>query len=1021
VGAVERLTDQDFEQFIISAQVVKDDGGGYHFAPVASEKFDLKIIAAYGIVQNFIVHPDQLGWTPATTTFINIEKKKDLPELVEYIRGHNVAGEKFRERAIEEFESRFPDGNYPELVLTPLPDILSVMSPVAWQQILSEVQNSYTRSLFEYLLKPSSEQRSVARMVVFGDPGIGKSDLLKYVGYVCAKNHSFVPLYIDFSACKHHDFNSLIAEQAKLIDKKANIDALLERRDFLLLLDGLDSVGSQSELGKGIQIFSRLHNQCHIIISCDVQNGNSYLAITENYTLTLINGLSLATQFKMVEELSDDQRGLFKSLRHDAGIAQLCANPAFLVPFIEVINQCDNLRALQTKWSQMEVLFSIALSAQGGFYPSEKLQRELVNLAERKLIRVFPRLPGIQNSAGDKNNLRILADAKILIRSQEDNDDYRFSAPSFLAFFAAKSLLKNENALIDFLKTPLSQLADDPTSRELLVFLHVNGKIPREMLENLLDLEQDDVYLHRSALAIKCLQQKKEFSIPASNFEAAAEKVISLWKTSGFPIQSDFLFEAIVNIKLHAPNLIEKNIFGETGEFDAISQELFEHYSNGPGRINLPKSPDPTNSRDTFKVLESLRWIKDFNITLDTNGQKRLLEYLSTWTLEFNALAVLLTTTLTKNSRLEAIRLLVEKLQKPVQRNINEIIQELQMVCEVLGNLGFSTAQAQQEILKIFSKEISESRDSTQAFPWDTWLVIELAKYYDLDQFERECREKILEVLKNPPRTGQLEGYVKDAASLMFKKTCNYEIRKQLAQVIWSDTSEKEPIVEPGTTEPSYLVEEIVTRIDVVGEEILLEKIKAILEKSTSEAKTLTEKLILTFFYGNAITRRRILTIFSGVRIKSIGDEPMERLKTLIIETHSKRKDATDFIWLYSVLIEKVVDDTPTGVLQVVNEILSKKCKEDPVNLESEENANCDELVAIAKNITLALERNARFEPILIDIVKQIVEYEGAKHVISPFTHQLDKAGFRFSILTKNGIQEISTEYNDFRRITLNI
>ncbi len=118
----------------------------------------------------------------------------------------------------------------------------------------------------------------------------------------------------------------------------------------------------------------------------------------------------------------------------------------------------------------------------------------------------------------------------------------------------------------------------------------------------------------------------------------------------------------------------------------------------------------------------------------------------------------------------------MEKLQKPVQRNINEIIQELQMVCEVLGNLGFSTAQAQQEILKIFSKEISESRDSTQAFPWDTWLVIELAKYYDLDQFERECREKILEVLKNPPRTGQLEGYVKDAASLMFKKTCNYEI-----------------------------------------------------------------------------------------------------------------------------------------------------------------------------------------------------------------------------------------------------
>ena len=526
MGAVERLTDQDFEQFIISAQVVKEDGAGYHFAPVASEKFDLKIKAAYGIVQNFIVHPDQLGWTSATTTFINIEKKKDLPELVEYIRSHNVAGEKFRERAIAEFESRFPDGNYPELFLTPLPDILSVMSPVAWQQILSEVQNSTTRSLFEYLLKPSSEQRPVARMVVFGDPGIGKSDLLKYVGYVCAKNHSFVPLYIDFSACKHHDFNSLIAEQVKLIDKKANIDALLERRDFLLLLDGLDSVGSQSELGKGIQKFSSLHNQCHIIISCDLQNGNSYLAITENYNLALINGLSLATQFKMVEKLNDDQRTLFKSLHQDAGIAQLCANPAFLVSFIEGINQCDNLRMLQTKWSQMEGLFSVALSAQGENYPSKKLQQELVNLAERKLIRVFPSLPGVQSSEGDKSNLKILADAKILLRSQDDNDDYRFSTPSFLAFFAAKSLLKNESALIEFLKTPLSQLADDPSSRELFVFLHVNGKIPLEKLENLLDLEQDDVYLHRSTLAIKCLQQK-ETSIPASNFQATAEKVIS--------------------------------------------------------------------------------------------------------------------------------------------------------------------------------------------------------------------------------------------------------------------------------------------------------------------------------------------------------------------------------------------------------------------------------------------------------------------------------------------------------------
>ena len=1079
------LTDNDFKDFIISVQVESDNNGGYKFAPVNAENCHQKILAADPWVNNFIVAPGQNHQKTVDNLTITITEVPNFGELLKFIRRRGIAGEKFREEAKTQFEAHFEGGKYPEPVLTALRTKLPIMGSAPWQQILLDAQrdNQRRHSVFEYLMKPPLPQRQPIRLVLFGDPGIGKSDLLRYVASECARNFAYVPFYIDLSACKDKDkdINKYIEIQAKKIDNNADVDSLLDRGDFLLLFDSLDSVGWNAPLFKSIELFCKRKNKCQIIFSCDSQKGNEYLGLTGNYQLSIINGLPLHVRQQIISDLEEGQAALFNFLKRDVGIARLFANPAFFKSLKESIQKCNNPETLVKKWDQLTALFEQALDGHEPECTSDALKSDLIALANEKLKRVFKDITCLKlpNKKNDKVRA-VLIGNKILIRTS-GGSGYRFSTPSFLAYFATKSLLepKHKKALDTFLNSPgedlaleitvpdnktgnpedtfgqntipesghrkalenfldqLSRLADDASSREIFSFLYVNGKIKEDLIISLLDPEKDDVFLHRSTLAIKCLQQDDSIlGHLKDKFEVAAKKLIALWNTSDqdFQIEADYLSEAIINLKSLKPGLVERG-------FESNLIDLSEWYGEYIGEVGLSKIQTKetletitSSTEDILKLQESLKKIYVFDLSLDPNQQSSILNFLSNTDLELESLDVLLKTKLDDEVKKEAIKRLEKQLKYPDSDNIRQktesrIREEFEKVCKVITRLGFEQAGAEDIISNLFTFDNADSIVNR------SWLGIELAQYYNLMEFQPECRETILSGLGELHKNKNYRAFIKGAATELFKNTIDtkdnpkdnqrpgpynnaYKVRQELALYIWSDLSEKSQEVLPPEfnlrlTQSSVVVENLLIELSTrhnynIGKD-LIERIKLVL-LGAPEIDEISRKLLLVYTYGDSMVGERILQIIR----EGLGDSAKGKIKKKLQKQLNKpfgddeREVTAKYLELYTVINDtkkqEDLKDTIEKMLALIND-----------------GKVSDEVLRKVKNITLLLEKNANLQPAQMEeLVNKIVNIESTEKVINSFTHQLDKSGFRFRIYQENGTNKISAKYNDFKKITLN-
>jgi hypothetical protein len=118
-------------------------------------------------------------------------------------------------------------------------------------------------------------------LMVFGDPGIGKSTFLRKIGLEALKGnqgtyqHNLTPVLLDLKNFKEIeiDIQVFIEKEFKICrfpDVEKNISKKLEKGELLILLDGLDEVPSDNinVVVKKIQDFVDLYDKNRFVISC---------------------------------------------------------------------------------------------------------------------------------------------------------------------------------------------------------------------------------------------------------------------------------------------------------------------------------------------------------------------------------------------------------------------------------------------------------------------------------------------------------------------------------------------------------------------------------------------------------------------------------------------------------------------------------------------------------------------------------------------------------------------------------
>lgn len=1037
VGKVERLTDQDFIDLIISAAI--DKQGNFCFAPVFDGSLSTKVQAASEYVHNFIVAEKQLINSLISSYQINIEKFSELPQLVDFIQSRNKAGKTFREKAVGDFYARFSDGEYPEPRLTSLVGKLDLMSPIAWQQLLFKAQydNPQTHLTFEYLMKPISSGENAQRLVFLGEPGIGKSDLLRFIAATCAENFSHIPVYIDLSEYRLNDFISILEQCTRKIDNQCRLDSLINRGDLLLLLDGLDSINPKSPLYKSLKIFNNLNKRCHILLSCDKDSGYKYLDLIGNYQLTLLNGLSLPDQQKFVKaKLDEQQQVLFDSLRQDDVFLRLCANPSFLSLFLTAIMECDDLEDLQTKWDQLDFFLSHALK--GHNFDEKTLRAELTYLSAQILIIHFPeQFSTVKPLKKPNKTLRkLLSEINILVRNPDSQDqDYHFSNPTFFAYFATKFLLKNPKAL-SYLLNPsnledlLYSFANDPLLRELFLLLFVNDKIPPDWVKDLLSSEKDDRFLHRITLGIKVLSQQRNLlqTEPEikSLFDCSVKKFLEIWENAKFSFKSDHLWTAIKDIALLYPELIAKFILPSAdGVVEIESDEVITKIAN----LSVLKEDTlvlylGVNTTITRYVLNLL---KNLTTKMDIKTQERVLDFLANPQYEFEVLTLLGRSSLIIDQKTEAIKLLTQMIENParnlIQKTDKTQKQELELTCAALAHLELDIKIAQEVICNLLTSERSEHINGKQSTPFDrTWLAIELAQYCDLSKFTIQVRELILlEMGKLSNKVGFLE-FTKNAAARMFENTKDFKTRETLASIIWFTPAKPkipvklseilhslthteilewlvpdnwEIVIEDEKTLQNLFIE-LCTRKGEVAINVLDVTVMSLLAGAKqSEVTEIIKRLLKFYFYGTLIEKERILRILSEVPSKSVGSEVVNRLQNYIKEkTDSETEISDDVLKLY-VKFSTFANNTWSNLIYRILEdrILNSGAYE-------------TEFVSLGKDLVLnQLQFLHEGKNKLQNLIEVIANNDKNSLVNDPFYCQVDKAGFRFWS-TDNGDQE---------------
>ncbi|MBU1936324.1 NACHT domain-containing protein [bacterium] len=182
------------------------------------------------------------------------------------------------------------------------------------------------------------EKKSI---VILGDPGAGKSTVLRYVALSNILNNSSVlPIYIELRQInsKIKSIEEYLLRDADDESKKFLTKALLgviKEGDCIILFDALDEVAinRRSALINLIQNFSERYRRCPIIVSCRTATYNHELKGINLYEITDFNDdqkhTFIDSWFTAIKKENYVTR-LEKLISRDAGVSEITTNPLLL-------------------------------------------------------------------------------------------------------------------------------------------------------------------------------------------------------------------------------------------------------------------------------------------------------------------------------------------------------------------------------------------------------------------------------------------------------------------------------------------------------------------------------------------------------------------------------------------------------------------------------------------------------------------------------------------------------------------
>ncbi|MDJ0658055.1 MAG: NACHT domain-containing protein [Crocosphaera sp.] len=332
------------------------------------------------------------------------------------------------------------------------------------------------------------------KLVIIGDPGSGKSLLMKWIALNYAENKLNLPgkVVVLLELHRLNDLSLSIEEQLIEILKrnhfpKANqfVQQALKNGQLILLFDGLDEVNgaNRSQIVQSIKDFLDTYEQCQWVITCRTRAYQNEFDTLSDRTLEVVEFSDQEVQqflqsWKMPPEKSVDQ--LIQTLRDRPRIMELARNPLLLTiiaylyadtPFIlpysrgEFYEKATDI--LLEKWDEQKglvnsykardkrlILRHLALYIQDSAKERDKDSRNIKY--ETLLAQVKAVLPKL-NLDPEKDATPILDEivqrSKLLQPIDHSHEWYQFPHLTLQEFFAAGQLLDKAEELIERFKT----------------------------------------------------------------------------------------------------------------------------------------------------------------------------------------------------------------------------------------------------------------------------------------------------------------------------------------------------------------------------------------------------------------------------------------------------------------------------------------------------------------------------------------------------------------------------------------
>ncbi|WP_427136583.1 NACHT domain-containing protein [Pseudarthrobacter sp. S9] len=417
----------------------------------------------------------------------------------------------------------------------------------------------------------------IGRVVVLGDPGVGKTTLLGHMVAEIASDEdgAMVPILVtcrNFSPDSAFEMDKWVTRDFRVV-RSLNIGGgvikdILATGQAVVLFDGIDEVidpGRRSQLVSEIEAFVRRYPLCPVLATAR-RVGYERIALKENFR---VFGL---------REFTDDQVSEYASLwflkrnapevtrrflMNSESIKDIRSNPLMLSLLcdvyrargylprnrFEVYGNCAEL--LFTRWDSMRDIETPPDHMRYGARLFEELawlfhssQNARSGVEERQLVRLlaefFRRNAGVdvsESSSRARRFLEFCADRAWLLSAQYRNDRgeriFSFTHRTFLEYYAAQAIVKRSEHLGVIVSAIRSAFVHDPSSVlcDLILQYYDSTKYDggADILLVLLKAPEHEVDQAAEARLSLCLRLADAIALPSHVMDVLVDSIRSAW------------------------------------------------------------------------------------------------------------------------------------------------------------------------------------------------------------------------------------------------------------------------------------------------------------------------------------------------------------------------------------------------------------------------------------------------------------------------------------------------------------